>query len=255
MLAYLTLARCAAAQAEEHRAHDLLEALHACGVARSLPRLCATATVGQLRLHAARSRCASASALRTRLMADRPDSAEPAPLLDRAIGLQRNLGQAYIAIACGQWATALPFLDMAGAAAASLRLGRPGIEIMALRGLALRETGGRDAGLLDEARDLARTLGLENMLADTHPRLAGTIAPAPARPQTAPRYTVPEMMLTPKEREILGLLAHALTNKEIAAALTVGEETVKWHIKNLFSKLDAASRKHAVHRAQLLGLL
>jgi LuxR family maltose regulon positive regulatory protein len=35
----------------------------------------------------------------------------------------------------------------------------------------------------------------------------------------------------------------------------VGEETVKWHLKNLFGKLSAGGRKHVVRRAQLLGLL
>ena len=37
--------------------------------------------------------------------------------------------------------------------------------------------------------------------------------------------------------------------------MQVGEETVKWHLKNVFGKLDAGTRKHAVRRARLLGLL
>ncbi len=37
--------------------------------------------------------------------------------------------------------------------------------------------------------------------------------------------------------------------------MEVGEETVKWHLKNLFGKLSAGNRKHVVRRAQLLGLL
>ena len=63
------------------------------------------------------------------------------------------------------------------------------------------------------------------------------------------------MVLTPKEREVLEFLARNLSNKEIATAMSVGEETVKWHLKNLFGKLEAGSRKHVVRRAQLLGLL
>jgi LuxR family maltose regulon positive regulatory protein len=66
---------------------------------------------------------------------------------------------------------------------------------------------------------------------------------------------VPCVVLTPKEREILELLARNLTNKEIARAGMIGEGTVKWHLKNLFGKLDASSRKHAVRRAVVLGLL
>ena len=44
-------------------------------------------------------------------------------------------------------------------------------------------------------------------------------------------------------------------DKEVARAMQVGEETVKWHVKNLFVKLSADTRKQAVRRAQLLGLL
>jgi LuxR family maltose regulon positive regulatory protein len=61
--------------------------------------------------------------------------------------------------------------------------------------------------------------------------------------------------LTPKEREVLELLARNLSNKEIALAMQVGEETIKWHLKNLFGKLAAGNRKQVVRRAQLLGLL
>ncbi len=62
-------------------------------------------------------------------------------------------------------------------------------------------------------------------------------------------------ILTIKEREILGLLAQNLSNKEIANALDLSEQTVKWHLKNLFQKLDGANRKHTVARARMLGLI
>ena len=62
------------------------------------------------------------------------------------------------------------------------------------------------------------------------------------------------MALTPKEREVLELLARNLSNKEIALAMQVGEETIKWHLKNLFGKLAAGNRKQVVRRAELLGL-
>ncbi len=61
--------------------------------------------------------------------------------------------------------------------------------------------------------------------------------------------------LTPKERSILLLLARNFSNKEIAKSIDVSDETVKWHLKNLFSKLDAGSRKHAVTRARSLGFI
>jgi len=61
--------------------------------------------------------------------------------------------------------------------------------------------------------------------------------------------------LTPKERSILLLLARNYSNKEIAKSIAVSDETVKWHLKNLFNKLDADSRKHAVTRARSLGFI
>jgi len=65
----------------------------------------------------------------------------------------------------------------------------------------------------------------------------------------------PIRLLTPKEQEVLQLLARNYTNKEIASALEMGDETVKWHLKKIFSKLEAGSRKHAVTRARTLGVI
>lgn len=62
-------------------------------------------------------------------------------------------------------------------------------------------------------------------------------------------------LLTVKEREVLVLMSRMLSNKEIALAMDIGEQTIKWHVKNLFSKLNAANRKHAVARARMLGLI
>ncbi|NJD31590.1 MAG: helix-turn-helix transcriptional regulator, partial [Gammaproteobacteria bacterium] len=55
--------------------------------------------------------------------------------------------------------------------------------------------------------------------------------------------------------QILSLLASGMANKEIARAMDIGEQTVKWHLKNVFFKLNAASRRHAVDRARVLGLI
>jgi ATP/maltotriose-dependent transcriptional regulator MalT len=81
-----------------------------------------------------------------------------------------------------------------------------------------------------------------------------TASPLPGAPVGLPA-AASERLLTPKEREILVLLARNYSNKEIANALMVSSETVKWHLKALYSKLEAASRKHAVTRARTLGML
>jgi LuxR family transcriptional regulator, maltose regulon positive regulatory protein len=62
-------------------------------------------------------------------------------------------------------------------------------------------------------------------------------------------------LLTAKEGEILALLARNYSNKEIARALDVGPATVKWHLGNLFGKLNVGSRRHAVQRARMLQLV
>ena len=62
-------------------------------------------------------------------------------------------------------------------------------------------------------------------------------------------------LLTPRERDITQLLARNYSNKEIATALELSDETIKWHLKKIFVKLDAGSRKHAVTRARTLGVI
>jgi LuxR family transcriptional regulator, maltose regulon positive regulatory protein len=60
--------------------------------------------------------------------------------------------------------------------------------------------------------------------------------------------------LTPREGDILKLIADGLSNKEIARNLAIAPETVKSHIKHIFAKLNVERRVHAVSRAQILGL-
>ncbi len=61
--------------------------------------------------------------------------------------------------------------------------------------------------------------------------------------------------LTPRETEVLHLLAEGLTNKAIARQLHVSEHTVKFHVNAIMGKLNAQSRTDAVVRATRLGLL
>ncbi|WP_449061910.1 response regulator transcription factor [Planomonospora algeriensis] len=56
-------------------------------------------------------------------------------------------------------------------------------------------------------------------------------------------------VLTGKEREVLELVAQALSNRQIASRLNTTEATVKRHLRNIFVKLGAASRIDAVNRA------
>ncbi|MCA9944764.1 MAG: response regulator transcription factor [Anaerolineales bacterium] len=61
--------------------------------------------------------------------------------------------------------------------------------------------------------------------------------------------------LTERETEVLRLLAQGLSNKEIAAALTIGEKTVKTHVSNILAKLGVVSRTQAALYAARIGLV
>jgi LuxR family transcriptional regulator, maltose regulon positive regulatory protein len=71
--------------------------------------------------------------------------------------------------------------------------------------------------------------------------------------QKAPASAVAEA-LTSRESDILRLIAEGLSNKEIAKGLAIAPETVKSHIKHIFTKLNVERRMQAVSRAQILGL-
>ena len=66
---------------------------------------------------------------------------------------------------------------------------------------------------------------------------------------------VPPRDLTPREREVLRLLADGLTNRQIAERLVVSEHTVHRHVTNLLRKLDLPSRTAAAAYAVRSGLL
>lgn len=103
---------------------------------------------------------------------------------------------------------------------------------------------------VDEAyarlRSLAATIedpGLSAQLLET----AGLLAPLPSDRATCTAATV---TLTPRERDVLALLTAGHSNQDIATHLGVGLHTVKGHLKNLFVKLDATNRVHAVAEAR-----
>ncbi len=77
------------------------------------------------------------------------------------------------------------------------------------------------------------------------------IADVTRRPKPAPALNA----LTPREREVLELIAKGMSNTEIAEALFVAEQTVKTHVSKVFSKLDLRDRAQAVVIAYESGLV
>ena len=65
----------------------------------------------------------------------------------------------------------------------------------------------------------------------------------------------PAAALSPRELDVLRLVADGLSNRAIGERLFVGESTVKTHLLHVFAKLDVADRTRAVTRAMELGIL
>lgn len=271
LLGYRTLARVAAASGAEHRALELLGGLDAVGIARKLPRLRVVSLAEQVRLHARSWRGDTCRALSKQLddFLETPGLPQ-GPLWQRGVRMLQAATRGYAAVAAQDWRGALQPLARADEAAVALKQGRVHIELLGLRAFAMERCGERAAQpLLREALELARSYGLQRVFRDTHPELGAwvkqavgdAVTPLPMEPAVKPAAepvrprAAPSMALTPKEREVLALLARGLSNKEIGRALQVGEETVKWHLKNLFAKLDAGTRKQVVSRARIFGLL
>jgi LuxR family maltose regulon positive regulatory protein len=257
---------------------ELLGAMDAVGVARRLPRLRIASLAERVRLHARRFRSETCRELCAEIDAQLADPAAPqGRLWRRNAMLLREVALAYAAVAAQDWRVAAETLARADAMAQGVTLGRLHIELLGLRAWSLDRCGEKSHALLREAADLAATYGLLRVFGDAHPALGDWVreslpgashsvptgrvlpaaaigAPAPA-PVPPPARSNPSMALTPKEREVLELTARNLSNKEIGLAMQVGEQTIKWHMKNLFAKLDAGTRKQLVQRARILGLL
>jgi two-component system nitrate/nitrite response regulator NarL len=105
----------------------------------------------------------------------------------------------------------------------------------------------KDASETNVERALHRLMDGETII---DPRIASRLAVAYSRALNGDAVS-----LTPREREVLRLLAEGLSNRAIAERLYLAESTVKGHVATLRSKLGATSRLHAVIQADRSGLL
>ena len=267
MIAYKTLARIGEDKGRQDQALDLLESLRAVGQARGMLRVEVLALHEQIRLHAGQGRGDRAQALCVQLEALIVDSSvERISLYGPWITLHFELARAYAAAANNNLEQAYSTAELAIDLATHLQYQGHAVEARLLRAELLRRQDAAAAqAAYEEAVSMARAGGMVRIL-NKYP-LAKTpensVAP-PTKREAARESINPPVkensilgagLLTPKEREVLTLLSRNLSNREIARAMDIGEHTVKWHIKNIFSKLDAGSRKHAVARARMLGLV
>jgi DNA-binding NarL/FixJ family response regulator len=116
----------------------------------------------------------------------------------------------------------------------------------------LRAIGAGASGYLLKAAPEAE------LLAGIRAVAAGEVALAPSVSRVLVRQAAkpaPTVTLTPRELDVLRLVAEGLSNREIGERLHLGEATVKTHLLTAFPKLDAKTRTGAVTRARELGLL
>ena len=291
---YLTLARVAFITGNEPRGLELLARLEVIGDERRLPRLVLHSLREQIRLHATAHRVATAADLGERLdvcwlRVKHAARTSPVPYFD----LIRRIGLAHLQIATHDTDAARTTLAAAGKLAAQLNRQHDLLEVRILQAVAA-DRGDRAADeTLREVQSIAESNGLARLFVDAHPTAVervralvggrelvapgvsgasstlearvtddgGTRNPVirpPASPATAPPRSARRTeftLFTAKEASMLAYLAQGMSNKEIARALDLGPETVKWHLKNVFAKLAAGNRQHAVARARMLGLL
>lgn len=118
----------------------------------------------------------------------------------------------------------------------------------------------------DGDEDIFRSLsqGAKGYLLKDAPRqeiLSAIRAVADDRPYTSSSVATKALQrlarpsLTPRELDVLALLAQGRSNKDIARQLRIGEGTAKTHMKSILSKLDAISRTEAVAVAHKRGLI
>jgi DNA-binding NarL/FixJ family response regulator len=110
----------------------------------------------------------------------------------------------------------------------------------------------KDAGIAEISRAVHAAAAHQALLDPlVHSRLLAAVTASP-RPAPVPAGLPDE--LTPREAEVLSLVARGLSNREIAAALVVSEATVKTHINHVFAKIGARDRAQAVHYAYTHGV-
>ncbi|SJN08831.1 Two component transcriptional regulator, LuxR family [Leucobacter sp. 7(1)] len=103
---------------------------------------------------------------------------------------------------------------------------------------------------------LVKAAPAAELIAGVRAVAAGQTVLAPSiAAQLVARVREPVPRLTPREAEILGLVAQGLSNPAIAARLVIGESTVKTHLLHVFEKLEVSDRTRAVTRAMERGIL
>jgi LuxR family transcriptional regulator, maltose regulon positive regulatory protein len=274
IVAYLTQARIQHLRCDESGALAMLREGQELGEQRGLPRVTLSLAAEECRSLARAGRHEEA-----RLVATRFDFHELPPRSDAApLRADKALRAASHFLLKQSPRVVVEALDAAIKISQQHGLAHRSVELLVLRALAEKEDGDWANALedvrraltiaaprkyfrvfLDEGRELGALLDRLDM-----EQLRGSEAAPLARRLQSAMYT-PDVQggapigmgneLTKRELSILKRLETGWSNKEIAEALFVSEGTLKWHLHNVYSKLNVKNRTGAMARARVLGIL
>lgn len=266
--AYRALSRCALHAGDYSQAHRLLEHAQQLATLRRWPRLQGLLLAEQIQAHLRGNTPTQARHLLQQL-ADLSDQHRADAPLHQALERCHNVSHASVLDADGEhaeaariWAIQLTKDERDGQVLDGLRtrmhwamsLWRDGQGKCAMQALLpVLDTARRQQlkhTLLDSGADLTDLLGaLKELKAPLKDYVQNLLAAPPA---TEPGLSC---ALSERESQTLLLVAQGQSNKEIARSLEISSETVKWHLKNLYAKLQVTSRIQAMSRARELSLL
>lgn len=279
-VAYVAAARAQEAGHREKLADELLDEAEALAHAHGWPRI-----INLLNWERVRRAIAWGEPERAQQIARR---IEPHELPEDCLPFSEDfagerIGRLRLEVHCGDLERAAALLQSEWERAARRPYRR--IRLQLFEALIQERHGHRSAShraLLD-AVCLARDGGFVRLLADEGPRVRALLRASFCVPGRPPVYVdrestrfvdavlaacglaeagsadaapvPPTEALTEREQEILILLANGTSNRDIAARLFVSENTVKFHLKNIYSKLAVTSRLQAISTGRQLGLV
>jgi LuxR family maltose regulon positive regulatory protein len=281
--AYFVMARVAVHRKNLERAHTLLQWAENQGNTRGWGRLSAAAVLERARLYVDEGRIDQCAECLNRLESLAAEYPAPTNCAWSDIHRYAELARAYIASAEERFDEAVSILIglrrelenvqnlhlalriEARLATVRFRAKQVAEASACFRGIVTRfARAGIYYTLLDEGAELGPLLAAfqkETERAGSSPELMSYVSDLMAawrsRYQSEPAQTPASAVvdsLSTREGDILKLIADGLSNKEIARNLAITPETVKSHVKHIFTKLNVEKRAQAVARAQMLGL-
>jgi LuxR family maltose regulon positive regulatory protein len=285
LISYRILIRIAVARGNFVHAYALLDAAQALAQERRWNRLLAAGLAERTRLNLLEGRLAEAGACVSELLQLANPGAGASTVVSLEIENYRDLGAACLAIRRQQTQEAVDILSGALARLEQLHGSYLALRLRTILALAWLNAGERDRALeifhevatvaapagvcqsiLDQGAEIgpllklaresarSRTSAKAQEIASWLDRLLDSWR-AQHEPTSEVRRESEADRLSSRERGIVELIAQGQSNKEIARTLGITPETVKSHVKSIFTKLAVDKRAQAVARAQALGLV